>query len=127
MKILSIIAVIYITFESYKFLPKYFRLRFKGIKCDGEILELVNSQWSFGVLPKVKYQVEDRYYKLIIPIHSSFVARNNFYIGNKVQLFVNPKNLSECVVKSDLLVLAQIIVAAFLYSIGFYFFLNETV
>jgi len=124
MWILSVVAVILITLRGYKFLPKYIIIRKKRQFCDAVMMSFKPSKGSFGVIPKLSYIIDSVEYKMITPISSSFVTVDNPVVGNEIVIYYNPKKPSECVMKADFKVLAQILITIFVYCISIYMIMH---
>lgn len=121
MCIVSLILVLVITYEGYKILPKYLFLRKRGVLLDANISKLQPIIGSFGVIPKVNYKINNIEYQSILPVYSSFFAQNNYIVGNRVQVLINPKKNEECVIKSDKLFFLQGMITILIYSAFVYF------
>jgi hypothetical protein len=127
MWILSLILIIAITYESYRFLPKYIRFRNENHLCKAVMTEFTGKTLlnSFGVLPKLNYTIDDVKYEMIIPISSSFVTVDNPVIGNEILIYYNPNDPSECVMKADFKVLVQVFVTIIVYYMSIYLLINS--
>ncbi len=124
MWVIGIVSGIFLSFDLYKFLPKYLVFRFRNKKCFALIEDLTTAKWVLGSFPKVTYEVSGKKYKLITPFYSNFISTNDDVIGNKIFIYYNPKDPSECVIKADFKVLVQVLVTIFVYFISIYMIIN---
>ena len=126
MWILGIVSAIFLSFDLYKFLPKYLIFRFGNKKCFALIQDLTMAKWVLGSFPKVNYEVSGKKYKLIVPFHSIFISINDDSVGNEILIYYNPKNPSECVMKADFKVLLQVLITIFVYFGTIYLIMNPS-
>lgn len=127
-KIFVLVFVCLITYDTIPFVLKYIRIRKEGNKTKAQIISIKHAtKGRAGLVPLLNYQINDKDFKGITPLYSSFTSSiygAEIREGKEIEIFYNSKQPDECIILNDKNVLVQILFFLLVYVLFIFVILN---